>query len=121
MEGFFVLLVLAGTVVYVLPAVVAFARGHTWAWPITALNLLLGWSLLGWVAALVWAASPFERRPEAASAPAPEMATAPCTACGEAIGTTWLKCPRCGARLGRDWADERPVVHLAEFDGGRSA
>ena len=49
---------LAGVVVvvflYFIPSVVAGMRSHHQTWPIVALNLLLGWTLLGWVAALVW-------------------------------------------------------------------
>lgn len=39
---------------YFLPAVIAHRRGHLNASSITLLNLLLGWTGLGWVAALVW-------------------------------------------------------------------
>lgn len=42
-------------VVYMAPAMVAHARNHRHAGAITALNLLLGWTFVGWVAALVWA------------------------------------------------------------------
>lgn len=51
MDFLIVLLMLA---VYLLPALVALGRGHHQAWAITALDVLLGWTLLGWVAALVW-------------------------------------------------------------------
>ncbi|MFG1276551.1 superinfection immunity protein [Xanthobacter autotrophicus] len=40
--------------VYFLPAIVASRRGHRNKSAIFALNLLLGWTLLGWVAAFVW-------------------------------------------------------------------
>ncbi|WP_417490023.1 superinfection immunity protein [Maricaulis sp.] len=40
---------------YLLPTLIAVSRKHTSLGPIFALNLFLGWSLLGWVAALVWA------------------------------------------------------------------
>ena len=40
--------------VYFLPTVVAMMRNHHNAGAILVLNLLLGWTLLGWVAALVW-------------------------------------------------------------------
>ena len=40
---------------YLVPAVIATARHHHNAGAIFALNLLLGWTLLGWVGALVWA------------------------------------------------------------------
>ena len=40
---------------YFLPMIIAVVRNHPNAVALTALNLLLGWTLLGWVAALVWA------------------------------------------------------------------
>ena len=39
---------------YIVPSIIAFKRGHQNAVAILALNLLLGWTFLGWVAALVW-------------------------------------------------------------------
>ncbi len=39
---------------YFLPAIIAWARGHRNWLAILALNFMLGWSLIGWVAALVW-------------------------------------------------------------------
>ena len=43
---------------YFVPAVNALLRGHKNAGAITALNLLLGWTLIGWVAAFVWSCIP---------------------------------------------------------------
>ena len=40
---------------YFVPAIVAYKREHNSALAILMLDLLLGWSLLGWIAALVWA------------------------------------------------------------------
>lgn len=40
---------------YFIPGIVASNRGHVNATAITALNLLLGWTLIGWILALVWA------------------------------------------------------------------
>jgi hypothetical protein len=40
---------------YCLPGLIAYRRGHPKRVAIGALNLLLGWTFLGWVAALVWA------------------------------------------------------------------
>jgi hypothetical protein len=45
-------------IIYLLPAVVANFRGHQHLMPIFLLNLLLGWTILGWVGALVWSAMP---------------------------------------------------------------
>ena len=41
--------------VYFLPAIVAACRGHQNTAAIFILDLLLGWSFVGWVVALVWA------------------------------------------------------------------
>ena len=55
-----VLVVLTGVsiLVYLLPAIVAEERKHQHRSPILLLNLLLGWTFLGWVGALVWATMP---------------------------------------------------------------
>ena len=42
------------TAMYFLPSIVAIARDHRNAGPIFLLNLLLGWTFIGWVVALVW-------------------------------------------------------------------
>ena len=47
-------LVLAG-LVYFAPAIVALSRSHMSAGAIVVLNLLLGWTALGWIIAIVWA------------------------------------------------------------------
>lgn len=39
---------------YLLPSFVAYKRGRTNKSPILLLNLLLGWTFIGWVIALVW-------------------------------------------------------------------
>ncbi|MGH9552496.1 MAG: superinfection immunity protein, partial [Terriglobales bacterium] len=44
--------------VYFLPAVVGFYRKLQRAWAIFALNLLFGWTILGWIMAMAWAATP---------------------------------------------------------------
>jgi Superinfection immunity protein len=44
-----------GFVLYFLPAIVAFARSKRDSGAILVLNLLLGWTAIGWVIALVWA------------------------------------------------------------------
>lgn len=51
-----VLAVLGGFVgLYLLPAIIAWRRQHNNRTAIALANILLGWSLFGWVAALVWA------------------------------------------------------------------
>jgi hypothetical protein len=43
--------------VYFLPAIVAFKRKHRSKGGIMVLNFLLGWTVLGWIGALVWSFS----------------------------------------------------------------
>lgn len=53
----FVLFIFAigvGYMIYTIPAWVAYFRYHKNAWPITIVNLLFGWTFIGWVIALVW-------------------------------------------------------------------
>ncbi|MBI1408162.1 MAG: superinfection immunity protein [Caulobacter sp.] len=40
---------------YFIPTIVALARRHINTVAIGALNLLLGWTILGWIGALIWA------------------------------------------------------------------
>jgi hypothetical protein len=42
---------------YFFPSIIAFARGHHQVLPIFLLNLLLGWTVLAWIGALIWSAS----------------------------------------------------------------
>ena len=49
------LLLLLALAVYLLPTWLAVLFEHPHALPIFLVNLFLGWSFVGWVAALVWA------------------------------------------------------------------
>jgi hypothetical protein len=46
-----------GFVIYFLPTIVALARHKRNAVSILLLNLFLGWTLVGWIIALVWAST----------------------------------------------------------------
>jgi RsiW-degrading membrane proteinase PrsW (M82 family) len=54
MTAIFVLLAVA---FYLLPFIIAACRSHNQTAAILLLNLLLGWTLVGWVVALVWSAT----------------------------------------------------------------
>ncbi len=60
------LLSLVGAVValcvYFLPAYNAARRRHPQDTAILLLTLLLGWTVLGWIAALIWSATVIEKR-----------------------------------------------------------
>lgn len=47
--------------IYFVPVLVAFLRHHHNRLAILMLNIFLGWTFLGWVAALVWASTRVER------------------------------------------------------------
>lgn len=53
--------ILIAIVLYFIPTVIAFFRGHHNAVAIFGLNLLLGWTFIGWVASLVWSLTAVER------------------------------------------------------------
>jgi T4 superinfection immunity protein/SH3 domain-containing protein len=55
MEALLVLVLLILLVLYFLPTIVAAASNKRKTGAIFVLNLLLGWTLLGWVGSLVWA------------------------------------------------------------------
>ena len=52
MDGLILVAISAG--IYFVPAIVAKVRDHRNLLAIGMLNLFLGWTLIGWVAALVW-------------------------------------------------------------------
>lgn len=49
--------VLAGVALYFVPTMVAVARKHHQLMPIVAINLFLGWLVIGWVVALAMSLS----------------------------------------------------------------
>ncbi len=61
MRGALVLFIMAG--LYLLPSIVAFRKKNEKRRFIFLLNLLAGWTVLGWAVALVWAMEE-ERKPQ---------------------------------------------------------
>jgi Superinfection immunity protein len=55
-------ILLGALIIYFMPALIAANRGHHNALAISALNLFLGWSFLGWVIAFVWACTQTQKR-----------------------------------------------------------
>ena len=47
--------------IYMFPAYFAQSRGHRNSDSIATFNLFLGWTLIGWVGALIWAQNDFDR------------------------------------------------------------
>jgi hypothetical protein len=48
--------------IYFIPAMVASSREHQQRLAIFMLNLLLGWTALGWIIAIVWACTAVDNR-----------------------------------------------------------
>lgn len=88
---------------YMLPTIEAKLRDHTNVASIALVNLFLGWTLLGWVAALVWAFKKPEAQPIVESRPYQPMFqkkdTKICPYCAEEVMAAAIKCKHCGSEL----------------------
>lgn len=50
-KGFVMVIACFG--VYILPSMLAWKRGSSRRWKITAINVLLGWTVIGWIVSMV--------------------------------------------------------------------
>jgi uncharacterized membrane protein len=50
-----ILMLMAVVLIYILPTIIAFGREHPRRQDIAVVNLLLGWTLIGWIAVFLWA------------------------------------------------------------------
>ena len=65
------------TLFYMLPWAIAATRGKSTALVIGVVNLLLGWTVIGWIAALVWACTSHRVLSGGVIAPVPPAALPP--------------------------------------------
>ena len=56
-------------ITYFIPAIIASSRNHRNTRAILALNILLGWTLVGWTVALVWSLAVTGGNPEVKEIP----------------------------------------------------
>ncbi|HYW05045.1 MAG TPA: superinfection immunity protein [Gammaproteobacteria bacterium] len=56
--GFLLIVAAFWFAAYLSPAIMAYVRHHQNEFAILLMNVLLGWTVLGWITALVWAATP---------------------------------------------------------------
>ena len=60
-------LLVSGLIIYFVPTIVAMMANRTNTTAICLLNIFLGWTLIGWVGALVWASTNAPKPKEANS------------------------------------------------------
>ena len=90
---------LAGLALYLLPTIIGFRKRNASA--IFALNLLLGWTLVGWVVSLVWAFTK-EDIPGVAVSPAerpPANVVWTCPTCRGVVASNAPFCQGCGMKM----------------------
>ena len=81
--------------IYFIPAATAHSRKHQNTTAIFALNLVLGWTILGWIVALVWA---YMKQATPAQAESPDTHVK-CPDCRELVLKDARKCKHCGCAL----------------------
>ena len=86
-------LVLVVAAVYFMPTIVATAKHHHATAGVFWVNLLIGWTVVGWFVAFIWAFSPRRAEPVVAAAPAPGRI---CLKCGALLQLSDRFCAQCG-------------------------
>ena len=80
---------------YLLPAIIAGQRGHPSHTAIAVLNIVLGWTLIGWFLALIWSLT-------GPGKPAPAIIQdthVKCPDCAELVLADARVCKHCGCKL----------------------
>lgn len=62
-NGAVILGTMFGLFIYLLPAFIAYQRAHTNRHAILVINLFLGWSVIGWLGALIWSCTSAKSQP----------------------------------------------------------
>lgn len=92
---------------YMLPTIEAWLKKHPNLASIALVNFFLGWTLVGWVVAVVWAFKKSEpqsvmapQKPyEPMFQPAEQKKTKSCPYCAEDVLVAAIKCKHCGSEL----------------------
>ena len=112
--GALAFVLIAGLILYFVPTIIAEARHHQNQNAIFALNIFLAWTVLGWIACLVWACTAVEHRPRPAGIAGTLFGQKMvCVHCGQALPDWATVCINCGKAPGFQ-AQPRPAENLRE-------
>ena len=114
MDGGSIFFVITMIAIYFLPSIIAGVRDHRNGASIAILNLLLGWTLVGWVVALAWSVSAKPPRPTGANTK-PDISTrkpevpkgAARVLLGKSTDERVTRCPHCKQRQPVSFEDAR--------------
>jgi hypothetical protein len=98
MMGLLFIPMVFGLALYFVPTMIGFRKRNAGA--IFALNLFLGWTLVGWVVSLVWALTKEETQNTLVVAPWSTQSTPAwtCSNCRAAVGNHSTFCGSCGTK-----------------------
>ena len=103
---------------YFLPALIAALRKHHDTGAIVAVNLLIGWTFLGWVASFVWSLTSTRRRLVAVAQDAPSLPLPPASSDQELAALVRLR--RAGSIDDAQFDAASRQVTAREREGQRS-
>ena len=86
---------IVGVVLYFLPTIIVVKRQTANVTPIVLVNLLLGWTVIGWIIALIWSLSAQGVPQGPATGSAPLL----CPQCGKSSQGGSRFCAHCGAAI----------------------
>ena len=108
--GVLLAFILTGIAMYFLPAIIAGVRKHQNTGAIVVINLLLGWTFLGWVACLIWSfVDPGDQRQKPKKRPMNRI----CPSCGKGNPVRMKKCIHCGSKITDPTASNQLANHNA--------